>query len=516
MTAERVSLMQRVWPMLRVETRHLWLLIALAAAGMMVSLIPTEANDFWWHLKAGELIASSGIPSSNIFAWTLPADTPFVYQSWLGERLFYLLYQVGGLPLVIFGRNMLALALFVLVALETLRRSGSWKLAALAVLLLVWMMMNNVTTRTQNWSWVPFVLLYLLLSRYAAGELAPRWLLVLPVLLLFWVNAHGAFAIGLLLTGAFVVGETLRLLLRQPGALTRARLDWLSLAVVGMVAATLVNPLGPGVYAYVYQLLTDAPSQGFVIEWQPPSPRSIAGAGFFLSVLLLLFALAFGPRRPTISDMLVVAGFAWMAFNGVRYVPWFGIVALPLMAQLVTPPPPAPAPPSPSRRRLTSLHSINLALALGFGLALLLVQPWFKPLLPWPADYQADFAPLPDAPLLFSADTPVQATEYLRENPCTGHLFHEMGYGSYLIWALYPAEQVFVDPRVELYPLELWQDYIAISRGDKTGPLLDDYAVDCVLLGRKDQPNLSAALAALPNWERTFRNEQSEVWRRIR
>ena len=40
-----------------------------------------------------------------------------------------------------------------------------------------------------------------------------------------------------------------------------------------------------------------------------------------------------------------------------------------------------------------------------------------------------------------------------------------MGYGSYLIWALYPDHKVFIDARVELYPLDVWEDYIAINQG---------------------------------------------------
>lgn len=83
----------RVLPALRLD--HLWVLLSLSVIAACISLVPTSPNDFWWHLKAGELIATSGIPTTNLFAWSLPADHPYVYQSWLGEWLFYQLYRLG-------------------------------------------------------------------------------------------------------------------------------------------------------------------------------------------------------------------------------------------------------------------------------------------------------------------------------------------------------------------------------------------------------------------------------------
>jgi hypothetical protein len=504
-------------PALRLD--HLWVLVALGAVGIIISISRTVPNDFWWHLKAGEMIATSGIPTTNIFAWTLPADTPFIYQSWLGEWLFYMLYQLGGLPFVVFARNMLGLAAFALVALEAQQRSGSWRLASGAVLLAALMAINNLTTRTQNWSWVPFALLLLLLGAYVRQRLGPRWLVALPLLMLFWVNAHGGFMMGILVTGAFVAGETLRRLLRQPYALSWARLRPLYIAAAAMVAITVINPLGPGIFGYVLKLLTDAPSQGLVNEWQPPSPRSVAGWFFFVSVLLMLVAFAWGRRRPTITDILLTCGLLWMAFSGARYVVWFGIAAMPILVQSLSAPRSVPVPGlgeqvRPPHRQRVGSPPINAVLALLLLLGVVAVQPWFKPALPLPETYREAFAPVPGAPLLFAADTPVEATEHLREEPCAGNLFNEMGYGSYLIWALYPVEQVFVDPRVELFPLEMWKDYVNLSQGQNAAALLDEYNIDCVLLDVEGQAGLAETMPTLAGWERTYHNEQSEVWRR--
>ncbi|NNJ13141.1 hypothetical protein EKD04_022715 [Chloroflexales bacterium ZM16-3] len=493
---------------------HLWAIFALSVIGGFISLVPTAPNDFWWHLKAGELVATSGIPTTNLFAWTLPADQPYTYQSWLGEWLFYALFRIGGLPMTIFARNILGAAAFGLVAWEARLRSGSWRLGALAALLAAAMTINNLNARTQNWSWLPFMATLMILGGYTAGRLRARWLIGLPLLMIFWVNAHGAFVMGILVAGAFVSGETLRHLLHQPRALGWPQLRRLYLAFTGMLMATLANPLGVGVFGYVASLLGDQASQGLINEWQPPDPHGAAGAMFFLGVLALIAAFAFARRRPTISDVLIVCGLGWQAFLGARYVVWFGMAAMPIMAQsLAAPRMVFSAEGAPAPRKLGGSPA-NLVPALLLAAMVVALQPWLKPLLPLPAPYQEIFADVPGAPQLFSADTPVTAVDELRARPCAGPIFNEMGYGSYMAWALYPEAQSFIDPRVELYPLKLWQDYAAISRGQGVLEGLDHYRAACVLLDTGHQSGLATALAESDSWERSFEDGRSEIWRR--
>jgi hypothetical protein len=489
---------------------HVWVILALTLVGVFVALVPTPPHDFWWHLKVGQIVAEHGIPATNIFAWTLPADAPFTYATWLGEWLFYALYQLGGLPATVLARNLLGLAGFALVALEARRRSGSWRLAALAALLAGAMTINNLPTRTQNWAWVPFGLYVLILGAYTVGQASRRALLALPPLMAFWVNVHGTFVLGLALIALFAAGETLRRLIRQPRAMGWDRLGALYLAGAGATAAALLNPSGVGIFGYVAQLTSNPSIQALVIEWQPPTIRNLAGLIFFASVLALLAAFGLARRRPTITDLLLVGAFLWQALGGQRHVVWYGMVAMPILAQSLATP--RALPTRMARPRRLSLPGALLALML--LAALVAVQPPLKARLSLPQPYQDLFADLPGAPGLFSADTPVAAAEYLRAKP-GGRLFNEMGYGAYLDWALYPTMQVFVDPRIELYDAQLWQDYLAISDArDYDALLVGKYGVTRVLLDRRAQPRLAAALAADSRWEREYMDARAEIYRR--
>ncbi len=372
------------------------------------------------------------------------------------------------------------------------------------------MTINNLTTRTQNWSWVPFGLYTLILGAYTAGQARRRALLALPPLMAFWVNVHGTFVLGLALIALFAAGETLRRLLGQPRSMSWERLGALYLAGAAAAAAALLNPSGIGIFGYVAQLTRNSSIQALVIEWQPPTTRTLAGLIFFASVLALLAAFGLARRRPTLTDLLLIGAFLWQALGGQRHVVWYAMVAMPILAQSLAAPRAIPA--RMARPRRLALPGALLALAL--LATLVAMQPPLKARLPLPQPYQSLFADLPGAPGLFSADTPVAAAAYLQANP-GGRLFNEMGYGAYLDWALYPTMQVFIDPRIELYDTQLWQDYMAISDArDYNALLVEKYSVTRVLLDRRTQPRLAAALTADSRWEREYADGRAEIYRR--
>jgi len=403
-------------------------------------------------------------------------------------------------------------------------------------------------TTPRNLSWPLFALFGLLLHAFAAGRLRTRALLVLPLLMALWVYLHGAFVFGLALVGLVGIGEVLRSLLRRPGALPRQQLALLVAVAAASVAAVLLNPLGPSTVRYVFGVATDPAVQALVSEWQPPTMRNLPGLLFFLSLLALPLAWCFSQPRPTLTDGLLAGVFAILAARSQRDVVWYGMLAAPLLAQCLAGIVRSPQQPDPgtartrrkerrSAARKHSAHSptaravaspvtirsqpgaapLRVLLAIGLLLGLIAVQPPFSLRLPLAGRRADSYADVPGAPRLFAYDTPVAAVDYLRQHLQMGRLFNEMGYGSYLIWAVGDALPVFADPRVELYPLALWQDYLAISSARTVNELLiDKYQVARVLASERTQPRLIAALAAdTAHWTLEYRDAESVIYRRV-
>jgi hypothetical protein len=489
----------------KVATDVLWPLIVLAGFAFFVSLVPLPPNDFWWHLKIGEVIFSTGdIPTTNMFSWAIDSEAGFVYGAWLGELMLYLAYRAGRLELITFLRTFLIVLTFWLVAVETKRRSGSWRIGALAIALVSAMTLNNLTIRPQIWSWLPFMVFSLLLNKYTAREVKPMWLLACPLAMVFWVNAHGAYILGGVLVGITFVGEALRTLFKMPGALTWREVGW----ILGIGALTglamLVNPQGLGTVNYVKDLMTDQPSQQLIIEWQSPSPEGIANLTFYISILGLLFAAGASSYKLKPTELLLAGSFLWLAWTGMRYIVWYGIVVMPILMTLLVNLPLKMPKLYPQRNLL------NTVLVVVLFLPTLLVQPWFVESFPLPERYWKQVQRGSLAGPLVDWDNPVEAAEYLRANP-GGNLFNEMGYGSYLIWAI-PEQKVFIDPRVELYPFEMWEDYIRITRGADYNNLLAKYNADRILLHKELQPELARLLTSDESWSLEYEDQRAQVW----
>src|SRR5215831_17897700 len=81
---------------------HLWLITPIFAVAYKLFRYPLPLLDFWWHLKIGQVIATTrSIPRVDLFSFTA-GGKPFVVQNWLAELIFYGTYRVGGYPLIVF------------------------------------------------------------------------------------------------------------------------------------------------------------------------------------------------------------------------------------------------------------------------------------------------------------------------------------------------------------------------------------------------------------------------------
>ncbi|MCS7282081.1 MAG: hypothetical protein NZ769_01790, partial [Anaerolineae bacterium] len=264
-------------------------------------------------------------------------------------------------------------------------------------------------------------------------------------------------------------------------------------------AAALLNPRGPQSLAYLIGMSVHPVVQSMVPEWAPPTFSTLTGASFFIGLLLTAALLALSPRRPTPLELLLFLAFAALGLRTARGVVWFGLVLAPVWAghlsALIR------SVPRPVSEMARSLPATLLALFLIVGA--LATLPWFKHWLPLP----------PPKAGLISAETPVAATEFLLRQRPPGPLFHAMPFGSYLIWAAQPDYPVFVDSRIELYPAEVWLDYLHISAaGCGWEERLARYGIRTLMLSPQDQPALVAAARASPNWQQIYEDPVAVIF----
>jgi hypothetical protein len=280
-------------------------------------------------------------------------------------------------------------------------------------------------------------------------------------------------------------------------------------------AVLLLNPRGLDIMAYVRDLLTDAPSQLLGSEWQTPDPKAGLGQSFFL--LLLAGVAVFALARPPVplTDLLLFLGFAWLGASGVRYVVWFGLVGAPIVAEALP------------RVVWGDLARWRDRLAARMLFRRLLYgdengYPGFRRLALILVTLSALAAPAllliyPGDKLWLSPYTGRDAVAFLEEQGLRGHLFNELGRGSYVIWRLGADQPVFIDPRFELYPLEHFQDYLKLNKAEEGAEaLLARYDLELLLLGREAQARLIEWVDGRPErWKRIYEDGSTLLYQRV-
>lgn len=266
-------------------------------------------------------------------------------------------------------------------------------------------------------------------------------------------------------------------------ALNQRPLYELLLCGILVGAAWLLNPGGLQVIGYVRNLIGSSPVTQIVTEWAPMTTRDTNGVVFFVFVTVGIAILAYAKRTPHLTDMLWAGAFFWLALSAVRNNIWFTAAATPLLVVQA-------ASLLPERRRpaFQGTPALNGALLGTLALFLLICLPWIKPTLGLPPEFGA----------LASNDTPIAGVAALRSDPeRPERLFHDLPYGSYLIWAA-PEQPVWIDPRIELYPLEQWRDFQMLSAGQQVEELAARYDLDGMLLSTTQQINLVEYVRAHP------------------
>lgn len=484
---------------------HVWAALLLASVVAAAGLLPLAPWDFWWHAAVGrEIVATGQIPTTDHFSYTA-AGRPYHYQSWLSEIVLYAALLPAGPAGAIWLRVAVLLAVFgLLLRLSAEAGRGNLRLATAATGVAVVGGMTNWAVRPQLLSLPLFVAELVLLWRWRrAATTQPHpttavSLWPLPLLLAVWANLHGAFVLGLALPGLLWLGEWLQQ--RRLTAALRQLAGWTLLAALAVV----LNPRGLGIVGYPWTLLTDPPSQTFIAEWRSPTLATLEGRLFFTAVLVSagLFLWQRGALR--VSDWLWWAALALLASRGTRYVIWFFLLLAPLVALVLSAAVGGRrAQRRPDRAAPGWARGLNATLIGVFALLALLATPPLKARLPLPPALQG----------LVTADTPVAAAEVLTAQP-PRHLFHDMGHGSYLIWRWRGSPPVFIDPRVELYPLALWQDYATVVAAAPGWPaVLDRWQVDTLLLNRDRQAALIAAARA-DGWRERWHDDQTVIFDR--
>jgi hypothetical protein len=437
-------------------------LVGFAVFVLLLMLLPLTDPDYFWHLKTGEYIVGHAmLPAGDVFSFTR-AGQPWVLHEWLFEVLLYSVSVAFGDT----GVRALAAALIMAVlalSFTTARRLAGTVTAWLPLVIGIFALASGMAPRPQLLTYVCFAL-YLAVLLHFKYEHATKPLIVLPLVMVVWVNAHAAYAVGIALMLVFTACEWLAWTCRPArDPAEKRRLMRLAQASCLVVLASLANPGLFERWLYPVQVLGMAVNH-IIQEWQSPDFHDLNSQAYLVLVLIFFVAIAYGTRKPDLTELALPLLFIVAGCVSRRHVPLAVLLLVPFTALALARGPSAGANAfirnlKPIRwymaRRSAGQELGNYEYALNWvvaGVVVLCLPAYVH-------SEQTQAGRRPDRMLVEGA------ASFIAARGLSGNVFNEYGDGGYLIYRLAPSTKVAVDGRADMYGDQFIKDYLRVYQG---------------------------------------------------
>jgi len=475
-----------------------------------------------WHIRNGDLILqTTTITRADPFSATMNGERWYAWE-WLFDVAVARIHQCAGLNGVVFFAALIIATAFAFTFVFSLRRGGSLPVTLVLLVLALGASAIHLFARPHVFSWLLAVIwLQSLDSSECADDPAKyRKLIWLPVLMLFWVNVHGGFLLGLVLCGIYLIAGSVRLW-RAKDFVERQRIrGWISrLSAFSAVSffVGLINPFGYKLYTHVYQYLSDRFLMNHIDEFRSPDFHGLAQQCFAALLLIAIVTVAVAGRKLRTSDLFVLIFAVYSGLYASRNLPisslLMTLILAPLLSQALTSEAENGSMPSRTRRFLSTINAFSARMARAeSGLrghlwpAMAVIAGLFLVTQP------GKLGPNEIMHAQFDAKRfPVAAVNAIQQRGIQEPIFSEDYWGGYLIFRLYPQNRVFVDDRHDFYGdafLKRYLKIIHVEPGWETA--LKEMNPNYVLLTKKS--TLTNILKEVPQWKVVYEDETATLF----
>jgi len=477
------------------ETRRIF--VAVFAIGIFALGFRNATDpDLWWHLRTGQLMLETHkLFHADPYSFT-KFGQPWINHEWLSQIVIYGLYRFTGWGgLITAFAALIALAFFIVF----LRSKGQPYVAGTMT---VWGAIASVPSFGVRPQMFTLLLASLLLYVLERSQQRVRLLWWIPALMVFWVNLHAGYALGIAFLLIFLLGDALELALGHSQKREAiVRMKTLAMVTAAAIAVVPLGPYGRAMYLYPFETLNSRAMLAYIGEWQSPDFHQ----GKYLAALCLLLAClavpALSPGKLRARELLLLAFTVGAALRSVRHIPIFALVSLPLLSAVIQ----ARFDHMGSSlfdRRLPLTPTkliLNVVLLIGFlGFAAARVS-----------------SIVAKQGVTETKEFPAGAVRFLKTAQAPAPLMNHYNWGGYFIWQLYPEYRVYIDGRADVYGDSFLEEFAATYylRGSSWRLGLERWGVRTVVLP-PDAP-LVTALSSLPQWKVVFSDRQATVLTRV-
>ncbi len=465
--------------------------------------------DTAWHIGIGRYILETGsIPKTGIYSYTA-AKMPWMAHEWLTELIFSAIHSVTGLNGVVVLAA-LAIAITHSIFFGFLLYRGINTVLALVLTIFV------MTITSVHWLARPHILsMPIILIWYMALEAyrleSKRYIYLLPLLIVLWVNLHGGFMAGLLLIAVYWLGSLPDFFLSKDVRVReRGKKDLLVYGKVGLLtaAASLFNPHGYKALLFPFQIMGQELNVGRVEEWASPNFHEVLPYEYML--LSLIAVLGFSLWRLSFIETGLVILWTHLSLHSARYTPLFALIITPIVAIRLE------HMMKDGREGgnwlLDKIYALSdrvqkisgslkghtlpiIAVAVVVAVTINGGKIFGKPLFEHGFDKK---------------NFPMEAVEFAEKNEIKGKIFNTYHFGGYLIYKGFPKEGVFIDGRADMYNEFLKNYYNVIDIKQEWKDVPKKFGIDWMLITANSP--LSVLLLETDEWRLIYADKVANIF----
>lgn len=463
--------------------------LAIASGAQMLSL----DSDLGRHLALGDYILNHRtIPTRDIFSHTLAGESRPPYE-WLSQVLFALAHRLLELDGVILLTALVLATTFACVFHFAARRSDSAVLAfaitilAIAASSIHWLPRPHILTFLFLAVWVEY------LERLRTGT--PVQGFTGPLIMLLWANLHGGFIFGVLAWLAYVAGWIWETWRKNAQGQLGQRL--LAVGALSLAASVITPDLWRNWAAVLNNRSSFILSR--TVETTPLDLTTPTALPFVLILLLSVVLFLMHHRTVPASHVFLLGGLGVLALLTARTIPLFAIVSVPILSALARSSLRGQDLWTQMETRFSAFGREPRAHLLVVIVIVLTVAGFTKHYL---AQGQTVFHFNPDV-------FPVRAIQWLQSNPQSGKMFNEFNWGGYILYRMWPEQQVFLDSQSDFYGESLMREYdqIVSARGNWES-VLEKYQVNWAIIPA-DTPLGQGMIAR--GWKPAYRDQTTLI-----
>ena len=417
------------------------ILLTVCMFSIILVTYPVFDFDLYWHLANGrEMVNSGKIVSEEVFSYTHPGEK-FANHEWLGQIILYLIWIAFGASGLL-GLKLIIVTLTVWLLYRTLRNEGT--VSAVAGLLCIFTVLagvNRYHERPELFTLLGMVSLGMILYGFRSQRISPRWLWLVPLMLVVWDWLHSALY-GIIFLTLFVIGENAKqrvAWLRHQQILSADSLRTLNFGFMLTLLAMLVNPFGVRSYGI---LVGYAVGQGnfnqVITEYMPVNWEE-----FKVFILMLMWTVLLTVRhwrRVDVTHLLLLVVFGLTALRFNRATSIAAIMLAPILADLLR--------ISIQQTQSKLAHRFHVAMLVSAGILMVVYSYSIKF---GETEVQSDsdqfhYLKIYDTAFGYTLDEsiyPVGAVNFIKEQKLKGHLYNSGNLGAYLSYYITPERRIF-------------------------------------------------------------------------